>query len=56
VIKVLGPVELSGDHGGRLSPRQRSVVAALVLGEGGEVDTDTLIQRVWGEDAPPTAR
>jgi DNA-binding SARP family transcriptional activator len=56
LINVLGPFQLCGNLGGRLSPRQRSVVAALVLGEGGEVDTDTLIQRVWGEDAPPTAR
>jgi DNA-binding SARP family transcriptional activator len=32
------------------------VVAALVLGEGAEVDSGTLIQRVWGDDAPPTAR
>jgi DNA-binding SARP family transcriptional activator len=32
------------------------VVAALVLGEGAEVDSGTLIERVWGEDAPPTAR
>jgi DNA-binding SARP family transcriptional activator len=56
LINVLGPFELCGNPGGRLSPRQRSVVAALVLGEGSEVDTDTLIQRVWGDDAPPTAR
>ena len=56
LINVLGPFELGGNPGGRLSPRQRSVVAALVLGEGSEVDTGTLIARVWGEDAPPTAR
>lgn len=56
LINVLGPFELCGNPGGRLSPRQRSVVAALVLGEGSEVDTGTLIQRVWGDEAPPTAR
>jgi DNA-binding SARP family transcriptional activator len=56
VIKVLGPVELSGDHGGRLSPRQRSVVAALALGGGAAVDTDALLRRVWGAAPPPSAR
>lgn len=56
LINVLGPFELCGNPGGRLSPRQRSVVAALALGEGSEVDADTLIHRVWGDDAPPTAR
>lgn len=56
LVKVLGPFELGPGVGGHLSPRQRSVVAALVVGEGHEVATGTLIDRVWGDEPPPTAR
>ena len=56
LINVLGTFSWNGNPNGRLSPRQRSVVAALVLGEGLEVDADTLVTRVWGDDPPPTAR
>jgi len=56
LINVLGPFEWRGSSGGRLSPRQRIVVSALVLGEGLEVDSTTLIERVWGDEPPPTAR
>lgn len=56
LVKVLGPFELGPGIGGHLSPRQRSVVAALVVGEGNEVAADTMVDRVWGDDPPPTAR
>jgi DNA-binding SARP family transcriptional activator len=56
LINVLGSFEWCGNPGGRLSPRQRIVVSALVLGEGLDVDSTTLIERVWGDDPPPTAR
>ena len=56
LINVLGTFEWCGNPGGRLSPRQRIVVSALVLGEGLEVDSTTLIERVWGDNPPPTAR
>ena len=56
-IDVLGPVEVRlADGAGSLvdlgTPRQRAIVAALALGGGRQVSTDTLIERVWGEDAP----
>jgi DNA-binding SARP family transcriptional activator len=56
LINVLGTFEWCGNPGGRLSPRQRIVVSALVLGEGLDVDSTTLIERVWGDAPPPTAR
>lgn len=56
VLRLLGPFEWGGNPGGRLSPRQRTVVSALALGEGAEIDTATLVDRVWGEEPPPTAR
>jgi len=56
LINLIGPFAWCGNPGGRLSPRQRSVVAALALGEGSEVETEVLIQRVWGLEPPPTAR
>lgn len=56
LINVIGPFSWCGNPGGRLSPRQRSVVAALALGEGLEVEAETLVDRVWGETPPPTAR
>jgi len=56
LINVIGPFAWCGNPGGRLSPRQRSVVAALALGEGSEVESEVLVDRVWGQDPPPTAR
>jgi DNA-binding SARP family transcriptional activator len=56
-ICVLGPFALGGEAGGGgLSPRQRSVVSALVLGEGFEVGVPTIVDRVWGGDPPATVR
>ena len=57
-FRILGPLEVSaGDGpielGGR---RQRTVLAALLLNANRIVSTDRLIDIVWGEDPPPTAR
>jgi hypothetical protein len=53
---VLGPVEVR--VGGRAAdtghPRQRAVLAVLLLGLGRVVPPEVLIDRVWGE-APPTS-
>ena len=57
-FRILGPLEVSaGDGpielGGR---RQRTVLAALLLNANRIISTDQLIDIVWGEDPPPTAR
>jgi DNA-binding SARP family transcriptional activator/ABC-type glycerol-3-phosphate transport system substrate-binding protein len=57
-IRVLGPLGVfeSGRQlplGGR---RQRSVLAGLVVHVGETVSTETLIDLVWGETPPPSAR
>jgi DNA-binding SARP family transcriptional activator len=55
---VLGPVEVWVD--GRPAyaghARQRAVLAALLLDAGRAVPLDVLIDRVWGEDPPRSAR
>ncbi|BCY12754.1 BTAD domain-containing putative transcriptional regulator [Actinoplanes sp. L3-i22] len=55
---VLGPVEvLAGGRPAAIGePRQRAVLAVLLLEAGRPVSRDTLIDRVWGEAAPPQAR
>jgi DNA-binding SARP family transcriptional activator/ABC-type glycerol-3-phosphate transport system substrate-binding protein len=57
-IRVLGPLGASEAGrqialGGR---RQRSVLAGLVAHAGESVSTSRLIDIVWGEDPPPSAR
>jgi DNA-binding SARP family transcriptional activator len=57
-IRVLGPLGASESGrqialGGR---RQRSVLAGLVAHAGETVSTSRLIDIVWGENPPPTAR
>jgi DNA-binding SARP family transcriptional activator len=56
LLRVLGelaadvdgaPVELGG-------PRQRAVLARLVLARGAVVPVDEIVEAVWG-DAPPAA-
>jgi DNA-binding SARP family transcriptional activator/tetratricopeptide (TPR) repeat protein len=57
-FRVLGPVEAL--HGGqRLDighPRQRAVLAVLLLDLNHVVSAQQLIDRVWGEDPPVTVR
>ena len=55
---VLGPLEMSVD--GTLlpvrTPKQRAVLAMLVINRNRPVGTDSLINAVWEESAPPGAR
>ncbi|XVV08551.1 BTAD domain-containing putative transcriptional regulator [Actinoplanes sp. CA-131856] len=57
-FRLLGPVELWVD-GRRLEtgqPRQRAVLAVLAADTGHVVGTETLIDRLWGDTPPATAR
>jgi DNA-binding SARP family transcriptional activator len=57
VVRVLGPtrVERDGDLAAIGGPRQRAVLARLVLADRQLVTAERLIEDVWGEDAPRTA-
>ena len=58
VFGLLGPLQLSVD--GRVvpvgTPKQRAVLASLVMNRNRPVAADSLINAVWGEDAPSEAR
>lgn len=56
-FRILGPVEVWRD-GEQLplgGPKQRAVLALLVLDAGRVVATDRIIDQLWGERPPPTA-
>ncbi len=56
-FRVLGPVEVS--DGGRSlplgGPKQRALLADLILNAGSIISTGRLIDGLWGDDSPPTA-
>jgi predicted ATPase/DNA-binding SARP family transcriptional activator len=52
---VLGPLEVTDDHGVRRDPRalrQRRLLLGLLVGRGELVSTDRIADIVWAEDAP----
>ncbi|MEN8234770.1 MAG: BTAD domain-containing putative transcriptional regulator [Actinomycetota bacterium] len=57
-LRVLGPVEVADD--GRTvpigGPRQRLVLALLILNASETVSTDALVDGVWGDEPPDAAR
>jgi DNA-binding SARP family transcriptional activator len=55
---VLGPVEVraAGQVCEAGYPKQRAVLAVLLLDLGRMVPSEQLIDRVWGEDPPPSVR
>jgi DNA-binding SARP family transcriptional activator/WD40 repeat protein len=53
-IGVLGPLTVAGD-GPPLAPRDRVVLAALVVGRGGVVGADTLADARWNGSGPPAS-
>jgi DNA-binding SARP family transcriptional activator len=57
-FRLLGPLEASRDGVGvdLGPPKQRAVLAALLLAEGRVVSTDRLIGAVWAADPPPRAQ
>ncbi|CPR10868.1 EmbR protein [Mycobacterium bohemicum DSM 44277] len=55
---VLGPLTMTA-HGARLSvgaPKQRAVLAMLLINRNRPVSVESLISGVWGEDPVPAAR
>lgn len=57
-FRILGPLEVwNGDQRIALSaPKPRALLAILLLHADQVVSTDRLIDELWGERAPPTAR
>lgn len=56
-VRVFGPVEV--DDGGRtiaLGPRERALLARLSLARGSAVSEESLIDALWGNQPPRTAR
>jgi predicted ATPase/DNA-binding SARP family transcriptional activator len=58
LFRLLGPFEVVGSRGPIVvrSARQRAVLAALALEAGGPVPVARLIDAVWPDDPPPSAR
>jgi DNA-binding SARP family transcriptional activator/ABC-type glycerol-3-phosphate transport system substrate-binding protein len=57
-FRVLGPLEVAVDAG-KISlggPKQRAVLAGLLIRPNQMVPAEDLIDQVWGEDPPNTAR
>ena len=52
--RILGPLEVASDQGPVElgSPKQRAVLAALLLEAGRAVATERLIDQIWGDDVP----
>ncbi|HET8742439.1 MAG TPA: BTAD domain-containing putative transcriptional regulator [Gaiella sp.] len=58
-FRLLGPVEVRGDDGERVSlggRRPRALLAVLLLNANRPVATDRLIDAVWGEAPPASVR
>jgi DNA-binding SARP family transcriptional activator len=57
-FRILGPLEVVAPYGPVPlgGAKQRALLAMLVLSEGAVVSTDRLIEALWGEQPPSTAR
>jgi DNA-binding SARP family transcriptional activator len=57
-FRLLGLLEVEEEHGPvRIVPGRESALVALLLLHAPEaLSTDRIVEEIWGEDAPPTAR
>ena len=58
-FRILGPLEVIANDGRPVPlprPRQRALLAVMVLHAGEVVSTDRLLEELWGEQPPRTAR
>jgi hypothetical protein len=58
-FRILGPLEVLDDRGRPLAlggAKQRALLAALLLHAGQVVSADRLIDELWGEEPPESAR
>jgi predicted ATPase/DNA-binding SARP family transcriptional activator len=57
-LRVLGPLELVGEGGvvALSGQKHRSLLVALALAEGRACSADSLVEALWGETPPPSAR
>ena len=58
-FRILGPLEACDSSGAEIrlpAGRERALFAALLLRRGEVVLTDALIDALWGERPPSTAR
>ena len=57
-VSLLGPLRIRGDAGEIVfgAAKERSLVAALALSPGRVVSVDALIDALWGDSPPATAR
>ena len=57
-FRVLGPVEVTADDGPLPleGPKQRAVLAHLIVRANQVVPADALIDQIWGDDPPQAAR
>jgi DNA-binding SARP family transcriptional activator len=57
LFSLLGPVEalVDGESVALGAPKQRALLAVLLLGRGAVVSRDRLIDALWGEDPPASA-
>src|SRR5688500_2878103 len=50
-VKVLGPLDIGA---GTLSPRERAILAALIVRQGASMAPAELAEAYWGETVPRT--
>jgi DNA-binding SARP family transcriptional activator/pimeloyl-ACP methyl ester carboxylesterase len=58
-VNLLGPVSVEGADGGEVlvgAAKERWLLAALALRPGSVIAVDALVDAIWGETAPPSAR
>ena len=57
-VSVLGPLEVESDVGvvELAAAKERSLLAVLALNAGSVMSAERLIDALWGDTPPPTAR